>query len=81
MTIETSTFKATVNSIEELKGITARTQVSDNLAKKFGFDPSNCEICNGALFVYGLTKNSVLVLDFFNYGERKFYDFNVERFN
>lgn len=81
MTIETSVFKATVNSIEELKGITKRTPVSDKLAKKFSFDPNNCEICNGALFVYGLTKNSVLVLDFFEYGERKFYDFNIEKFN
>lgn len=73
MIIETSTLKANVNSIAELKEQTARTSVSDILAKKFGHDPKDCEMWNGNLFVY-CGDYVVLVYDYFT-KERKMYDF------
>lgn len=77
MIIETSTLKAEVKNIEELKRKTKRTPVSDRLAKGFGFKASDCAIWNGALFIYNQANNCVLVIDYFSKGERKFYDFNL----
>lgn len=77
MRIETGYFKAEVNSVEDLKKITARTCISDRLAKQYGFKPSDCELCDGVLFIYNQKPNCVLAIDFFEHSERKFYDFNI----
>ena len=74
MRIITHTLDVEVASIEELREHTARTPVSDLLAKEFSHNPQFCEIWNGNLFVY--FKNQVLVYDFFT-KERKMYDFNI----
>lgn len=76
MKIETRTLSVEVNSISELKEHTARTKVSDELAKRFGFKKSDCELWNGNLFVYNQAFNVVLVYDFIT-KERKMYDFNL----
>jgi hypothetical protein len=74
MRITTHTLDVEVSSIEELRKNTAPTPISDIQAKKYGFDPKDCEMWNGNLFVY--LNNIVLVYDYFT-KERKMYDFNI----
>ena len=65
MTIETSTLKTEINTMEELKQNTERTPISDIWAKKAGVKPSTCAIWNGNIFHY-VSDNEVVVYDYFS---------------
>lgn len=68
MMINTDTIEYEVKDIEDLKNCTARTRLSDEIAKNEGYPKEKCAIWNGCLFYYK-TDNTVIVKDY--YGKKK----------